>query len=168
MVAKTWINCARNTAAARVCLNGMMENDNASNLASVRKMRDEAERTKFTRTYFIGRNGLKQASNAESIRKVLDAVIDIAEEHCTLTPMVGVTHQLTAMTGIVVPQTCRRAIQALESLGWIGGPVVVSSKAGNQGAFEYPLLTDPQAREHPPGAASPPVRPVRTNAPCSR
>ncbi len=139
-----------------------------SNRESVRTMRAEANRTKFTRTHFIGRNGLTQASNAESIRKVLDAVLDIAEEHCTLNPIVGVTHQLTAMTGIQVPQTCRRAIQALESLGWIGGPVVVSSNAGNQGAFEYQLHTDPRAREHPPGVAKPPMRPVRTNTPRPR
>jgi len=149
-------------------LNGMVENDIASNQASLRLLRAEAEQTKFMRTSFIGRNGLKQSSNAESIRKVLDAVLDIADEHCTLNPMVGVTHQLTSMTGIGVPQTCRRAIQALESLGWIGGPVVVSSKAGNQGAFVYPLLADPLARQHPPGVANPPMRPVRTNTPSPR
>jgi len=156
-----WFTCARITAAAQMWLNGIVENYIASNLASVRLLRAEAERTEFTRTHFIGRNGSTQASNAESIRKVLDAVLDIADEQSTLNPMVGVTIQLTSMTGIANPKTCRRAIQALESLGWIGGPVVVSLKAGRQGAFEYQLLTDPRAREHPPGVAKPPVRPVR-------
>ena len=104
-----------------------------------------------------------QACNAENVRKVLDAVFDIAEEHCTLKPMVGVTSQLTSMTGIRDPHTCRRAIQALEALGWIGGPVVVSSKNERYGAFEYPLLIDPRARDHPPGVANPPVRAVRTD-----
>ena len=133
----------------------------AFNRASVRELKAEAKRTKFTRTSFIGRNGSKQACNAESIRRVLDAVLDIAEEHCTLVPIVGVTYQLTSMTGIADPKTCRRAIQALEALGWIDRAVAVSTKNGYQGASGYPLLTDPQAREHPPGVAKPPVRFVR-------
>ena len=129
--------------------------------ASVRELKAEAKRTKFTRTTFIGRNGSKQACNAESIRKVLGAVLDIAEERCTLVPIVGVTYQLTSITGIADPKTCRKAIQALESLGWIDRAVTVSTKNGYEGASEYPLVIDPQAREHPPGVAKPPVKLVR-------
>jgi hypothetical protein len=145
----------------------MVEKDTnfiAFNRASVRELKAEAKRTKFTRTSFIGRNGSKQVCNGESIRKVLDAVLKVAEERCTLIPIVGVTYQLTSVTGIADPKTCRKAIQALEALGWIDRAVAVTTKSGYQGASEYPLLTDPQAREHPPGLAKPPVKLVRPHS----
>jgi hypothetical protein len=129
----------------------------ARNQATVRKLKVEAKRTTFTRTTYIDRDGKQAACNGESIRKVLTAFLDIAYQRRSLDPMVGVWNQLHEATGLG-PITCRKALQALESLGWIAGPVVVPSADGMQNAFKYRLLTDPESRLNPPGVATKPKK----------
>jgi hypothetical protein len=129
----------------------------ATNRAAVRKLRVEAKRTKFTRATYVGRNGKQGSCNASSIKKVLSAVLDIASDRSTLDPMVGAQSQLPTKTGLTA-NTCRKAMQALEALGWISGPVHVSSPTGEQYAYTYRLLTDPTSRINPPGIASKPKK----------
>ncbi len=132
----------------------------ATNRAAVRRLKAEAKRTTFKRMTFIDRKGNKRGCNPDSIRKVLDAILAIADVRCSLDPMVGVTFQLPDKTGLT-DHACRRAIQALEALGWVGDVVEVPSDNGMQNAYKYRLLTDPAARENPPGRAMPPVRQER-------
>ena len=127
----------------------------ASNREAIRRLKDEARKTTFKRTAFIGRNGRREGCNPDTIEKVLDALLTIAEERSSLDPMVGISYQLPAKTGLPVT-TCRRGIQALEALGWIGDVTEVPSENGAQNAYSYRLLTDPMARKDPPGRAMPP------------
>ena len=72
----------------------------AANREAVRRLKAEAKRTTFRRMTFIDRKGNRRGCNPDSIHKVLDAILAIADVRCSLDPMVGVTFQLPDKTGL--------------------------------------------------------------------
>lgn len=65
---------------------------------------------------FTGRNGKKQAIYAENVREAWQFLLDTAVKQETTAPMVGSLMLSSATT--MAPDTARKALQALEALGW--------------------------------------------------
>ena len=122
----------------------------AEALASIRLLRAEAKKYEWdATTHFIGRNRRDQAVLGKNLKGVLNAAFDIAKRTTTTAPMIGMD-QLHELTGKGT-NTCRRAVQALEHLGW-WVPVDVST--GKQDAYTYRFILDPASRLDPPKTVS--------------
>jgi len=119
-------------------------------LADIGAMRAEADEYDWPRSVkFTGRNGEAQSVRGSTAKRVLMVGLDVATERVRLDPMLGVQIQLPKLTGIRSHHTTRKAVQALEWLGWwtpsqpdIDGPLT--------NAYRYTLAPDPVARLHPP------------------
>jgi hypothetical protein len=107
-------------------------------------------------TRFVGRNGKAQTILGKTLRRVIIAGLDIAERTLTTAPMIGVTGQLPSMTGLSA-NACRRAVEALEWLGWwIPENVSVPGAwDGMSNAYVYHFNLDPDSRLNPPHKVTP-------------
>lgn len=119
-------------------------------LADIAAMRTEAEEYDWPKVItFTGRNGTSQGVKGSTAKRVLMAALDVAQRRVCLDPMIGVETQLPALTGIKSHHTTRKAVQALEWLGW-WSPSVPDIKGEATNAYQYTFDPDPEARLHPP------------------
>jgi len=119
-------------------------------LADIEAMRHEAEAYDWPKVItFVGRNGTQQSVKGSTAKRVLLAGLDVATKRACLDPMIGVETQLPRLTGIKSHHTTRKAVQALEWLGWwMPTEPDIDNQMSN--AYQYTFGPDPKARLHPP------------------
>jgi len=118
----------------------------AEEVGAIEQLRVEAESYPWPpMVRFRGRNGKRQAVKGPNCRSVLMAGLAVAEKTLTTSPMLG-CDDLEKKTGLH-RDTCRKALQALEGLGWwtAENPTI----AGVQNAYLYHFALDPGARLKP-------------------
>jgi hypothetical protein len=117
-------------------------------LLQIEAMRVESDEYEWPRVLaFVGRNGTEQKVRGKVAKGVLLAGLDVAQERVCLDPMLGVESQLPSLTGFV-PNTIRKAVQALEWSGW-WTPSEADGKFSTH-AYKYTLNPDREARMNPP------------------
>jgi hypothetical protein len=93
-----------------------------------------------SRVTFLGRNGKRQTIFGNNVRAAWFALLDVARHQETTAPMAG-THALNAAT-TMARDTARKALEALESLGWVIPEDVSIGRLTS--AYRYRLiLTEP-------------------------
>jgi hypothetical protein len=118
-------------------------------LADIECMRVEAQEYDWPRSIkFTGRNGEYKSVKGSTAKQVLLAGLEVATERVCLDPMLGIDKHLPTLTGLN-KKTCRRAVEALEHLGWWSASKF--NKPGSMtNAYIYTLDPSPEARLHPP------------------
>jgi hypothetical protein len=119
----------------------------AEHLDDLAPFRAEAESYEFPKVAkFKGRNGQRQGVEGKNCREILMASLALAEETITTAPMLG-CDDLAEISGLH-RDTCRKALEALEALGW--WKATNPTKSGAQYAYVYRFSLDPASRTKPP------------------